>query len=267
METQGGFSTKPLLRPEQAQNAKDEIKSLEAKLANKYIEDKAEVQRQLRRARKDFESQLPRPPVDGDEEGRMVRRSKQLLAQITEGMPSMEEMRKAPPGAVDKHRAWESRNKPRIMEWKHIMLRLTAGSDDRDAANLEKHRPRASTLSMDNAFIPGKQIHLPESADGLGVTFDDGQLALLRSLDPALADRVGSLTNRQRGQVKEIVGGIGLAPDPVQSAAGQLGVEKRDAGKKGRKPMSEERKRALYEQMTKGRAAAKAKREAKAQKN
>jgi len=266
METQGGFSTKPLLRPEQAQNAKDEIKSLEAKLANKYIEDKAEVQRQLRRARKDFESQLPRPPVDGDEEGRMVRRSKQLLAQITEGMPSMEEMRKAPPGAVDKHRAWESRNKPRIMEWKHIMLRLTAGSDDRDAANLEKHRPRASTLSMDNAFIPGKQIHLPESADGLGVTFSDEQLAALRRLDPELTDRIGSLTNSQRGAVKEIVGGIGLAPDPVASAAGKLGVEKQLAGKKGRKPMTPERLKVLSDQLTKARAAAKAKREAKSEK-
>ena len=39
METQTVFDTKPLLRPEQVQRAKDEIKSLEAKLTNKHIED------------------------------------------------------------------------------------------------------------------------------------------------------------------------------------------------------------------------------------
>jgi hypothetical protein len=35
-------------------------------------------------------------------------------------MPSQEEMRKAPPGAVDKHMGWEKRNKPKIAEWKNL---------------------------------------------------------------------------------------------------------------------------------------------------
>lgn len=252
MQPQTVFDTKPLLRPDQVQSAKDEIKSLEAKLQNKHIEDKGEVARQLRRARKDFETQLPQPPVNGDEEGRMVKRAKQLLSEVTVGMPSQEEMRKNPPGSVDKHREWEKRNKPRIMEWKHIMLRLTAGSGDRDAANLEKHRPRTSTLSMDNAAIPGKQIYLPDSPDGLGVTFSEETIAAVRALDPELADRLGSLSNSQRAQVKDIVG-IGLAVDPVASAHGKEGVRRREAKKKGRK-WTDEQKQALVDRLAKGRA-------------
>jgi len=47
MDTQTVFDTKPLLRPTQVESAKDEIKNLEAKLQNKHIEDKAEVQREV----------------------------------------------------------------------------------------------------------------------------------------------------------------------------------------------------------------------------
>lgn len=211
METNTVFPTKPLLRPEQAQNAKEDIKSLEKKLDNKHIENKGEVARQLAQARRDFVNQLPQAPANGDEEGRMVKRAKSLLEQITVGMPSQEEMRKAPPGAVDKHLAWERRNKPKIMEWKHIMLRLTAGSGDKDAANLEKHRPVASSLNMDNAHIPGKQFFMPETT-GPVVTFTDEQIALLRSVDPEMAERLSTLTNPQRQKVKDIVG-IGLIAD------------------------------------------------------
>ena len=254
MQTQS-FPTKSLLRPDQVASTQEEIKNLEAKLVNKHIEDKGEVQRQLRRAKKDFENQVPLPPETGEEEGRMVRRSKELLTEIIPGMCSQEEMRKAPPGAVDKHMAWEKRNKARILEWKHIMCRLTAGSGNRDAANLEKHRPRDSTLSMDNAQIPGKQFFMPETA-GLAVRFSDEQIAALRTLDPELADRLSTLTNKQRTQVKDIVEGIGLkAPDPVQSAAGKLGVRMREAKKKrNRKPLTPEQKDALLKRLADARA-------------
>ena len=246
METQTVFDTKPLLRPDQVESAKDEIKNLEAKLQNKHIEDKGEVSRQLRRARRDFETQVPVAPASGEEEGRMVARSRELLSQITVGMCSMEEMRKAPPGAVDKHRAWEKRNKARIMEWKNIMRRLTAGSGDRDAANLEKHRPRTSSLNMDNAQIPGKQFFMPETS-GPAVTFSDDQIEALRTLDPELADKLAVLSNPQRSVVKNIVEGIGLTA-PV-------------AAKKGRKPWTPEQKAALVKRLADGRAKKAAKKE------
>lgn len=230
MEAQTVFPSTPLYRPDQADRVQSDIKSLEAKLSNKYIEDKAEVQRQLRKVRQDFQAQIPVAPTSPDEEGRMVRRSKELLSLIKEGMPSMEEMRKAPSGAVDKHLSWEKRNKTRIAEWKHIMLRLTAGTGDRDAANLERHRPTVSTLGMDSAQIQGKQFFMPDTTSP-SVVFSDEQIAILRALDPGLADRLSTMTNAHRAQVKEIVG-IGLEAPSAASIAGKMGVERREAKKR-----------------------------------
>jgi hypothetical protein len=246
MQTENQFSTKPLLRPDQLSTAKDEIKSLEGKLENPLILDKGQVRKQLQQARVLTAQQTPQAPVSGEEEGKMVARSRELLSKIVQGMPSQEEMRKAPPGAVQKHRAWEKRNKAYILEWKNIQLRLTAGSDDREAANLEKHRPTASTLNMDNAFIPGKQIHMPETM-GPAVTFNDEQLALLRSLSPEIADKIGTLANPERQLVKDTIAGIGLSEAPPRSQAsidGAKGTPKRvELAKKH--TMSEEHKAKL----------------------
>jgi hypothetical protein len=228
METSTVFDTKPLLRPDQLQTAKEEIKSLEAKLQHPLIQDKGEVQKQLRRARHVTEMQTPRPPETSEEEGRMVSRSKQLLNEILQGMPSQEEMRKAPPGAVDKHRHWEKRNKVKILEWKNLQLRLTAGSGEREVANLERHRPTGSTLNMDTTFIAGKQFFMPDTS-GPAVVFNDDQLALLRRLSPQIADALALMNNVDRQQVKDTISGIGLA-DESRNASSEAG--KRGAARK-----------------------------------
>lgn len=210
METLTVTPTSPLLRPDQLESAREEIKSLEAKMTNPLIEDKGQVRRQLQNARKATEMQTPHAPQNAEEEGRMVSKSRELLGKILEGMPSQEEMRKAPPGAVEKHRSWETRNKARILEWKNLQLRLTAGSGDRDAANLEKHRPTSSSLNMDSAFIQGKNFFMPEMT-GPAVTFNDDQIAVLRKISPALADQLALMPNVDRQQVKDAISGIGLA--------------------------------------------------------
>jgi len=256
METQV-FDTKPLYRPDQLQNAKEEIRSLEAKLSNPQIQDKGEVGKQLRRAKHMLAAQTPEPPTSGEEEGRMVARSKQLLSDILQGMPSHEEMRKSPPGAIDKHRHWEGRNKAKILEWKNLQLRMTAGSGDREVANLERHRPHASTLNMDNAFIPGRNFFMPDTS-GPAVVFNAEQLALLRKMSPQLADAIGMMNNVQREEVKNAISGIGLAQEPSEaSVEGKRGVEKRE---KKRAKLSAAHKAA----MAAGRAAA-AKRKAEKQ--
>lgn len=219
------FDTKPLFRPDQLQSAKEEIKSLESKLSNPLIQDKGEVNKQLRRARHTLEMQTPRPPSDGDEEGRMVARSEELLSDILQGMPSQEEMRKAPPGAVDKHIRWEKRNKLKILEYKNLQLRLNPG--ERDAANLERYRPTSSTLNMDNAQIQGKQFFMPATT-GPGVTFNDAQIALLRQFSPQLADALALMSNTDRQQVKDAITGIGLAQEASPaSVAGHKGAARK----------------------------------------
>jgi hypothetical protein len=251
------FETKPLLRPQQVEDAKQEVRACEEKLQSKHIEDKGTVAKQMRRLQQALESQLPRPPETAEEEGRMVARSKSLLDQILVGMPSQEEMRKAPPGAVDKHMNWEKRNKLAILEWKNLQLRLTHGKEA-EAANLERHRPTGSSLNMDNAYIPGKQFFMPETTSP-SVPFSDEQLAILELMAPGLREKLALMTNAQRSDVKSLVEkakgeGIGLAahiPDPVLSAAGKEGARKK-------RILSEEQKANL----ARGRANAAAKREA-----
>jgi len=249
MQAQPVFDTKPLLRPQQVEEAKSEIKALETQMVSPHIEDKADVHRKLLRVRKTFEEQVPRTPTSVEEEGQMVSREKALLGDILRGMPSQEEMRKAPPGAVDKHMAWEKRNKMKIAEWKNLKLRLNPG--EREAANLERHRPTGSTLNMDNAYIPGKQIYIPENV-GSTVTFNDQQIAALRLVSPQLADALALMSNPERAQVKDAIAGIGLAEPSAASIAGSKGVEIREAKKR---TMSAAQKEA----MRKGREAAKAK--------
>ena len=66
-------------------------------------------------------------------------RLRQLTKEIQVGMPTAESMRKAPPGAVKDHLAWERTNKARIAEWKNLQLRLRKGPE---VASLERIRPQ-----------------------------------------------------------------------------------------------------------------------------
>ena len=211
------------LRPDQLTAATEEIKSLEDRLMSPHIQDKGEVRKQLIRVRKQTEEQAPKPPENTQEEERLVKRERLLRDEILAGMPSQEEMRKAPPGAVDKHAGWEKRNKLKILEWKNLQLRLRPG--EREAANLERHRPTASTLNMDSAQIQGKNFFMPETT-GPAVVFNTEQLAVLRQMSPQLADALALMSNPQRQEVKDAIAGIGMEESEA-SVAGKKGAEKK----------------------------------------
>ena len=149
-----------LLRPHQVDDIKNERIVLGKNLASPHITDKASVSRQLRQIDHQLQTQTPKP-FEAKELDDAVKREAKLREEMLQGMPSQEEMRKSPPGAVDKHRMWEKRNKTKLMEWKNIMLRLNHDSEERDVANFEKHRPASSTLNMDNAIIQGKSFYFP----------------------------------------------------------------------------------------------------------
>lgn len=152
-----------LLRPEQRSEMLAERDVLRTKLSNPHIEDKGAVAKQLRNLETQLETQTPKPykPTEIDA---AVRRERELREQLLAGMPSQEEMRKNPPGAVGKHMEWERRNKQRLLEWKEIRLRLNHDNADPDVANFERFRPTTSTLNMDNAQIPGTQYFMPPTS-------------------------------------------------------------------------------------------------------
>lgn len=204
--------TDPLLRPHQVKNYEEDRAALRAKLRmtnpdgsradGHYIQDKGEAVKQLRRLEKTMEPQLPKP-FKGAELDAAVRLEKALREQWTEGMPSDEEMRKNPPHAVQKHMAWEKRNKRAVVEWKNLQLRLNVGSDDRSVTNIEQHRPRASSLNMDGAQIQGVQYYLPPPGAAPSAVFSEAQLAMLELLIPGARERIGTMDNKTRRAIKD----------------------------------------------------------------
>lgn len=195
-----------LLRPDQVADMAEERTALEAKLHNPRVEDKGAVKEQLRRLNHQFETQRPKAYASNEIDA-AVKREAELREKISDGMLSHEEMRKCPPGAVDRHRQWEAKNKPAILEWQNIQRRLNADGDDRESASIENFRPFASNLNMDGALIQGKQYYLPPPDAGPVVTFNADEYALIRRHAPEIALRLAILSNEQRAEVKEVLRG------------------------------------------------------------
>ncbi len=164
--------TKPLLRPQQIDDMMEERRRLQNTLdapmhVRSQIQDVGAMRRQLRALDHQLETQSPKTYAMEDVD-RAVAREKQLREDFTAGMPTQEEMRKRPTGAVDKHIDWELRNKEKILEWKNIRLRLNAsgymdGKSQDDVANFERYRPKGGSqeLPMVGTLIQGKDYHIP----------------------------------------------------------------------------------------------------------
>lgn len=215
---EAAVETKPvpaLLRKDQVEEMEAEKQAAEQKIRSPNFQgDKFAVREQLQALVHQLESQRPRP-YGSEEIDRAISREAELRERISMGMLSQEEMRKCPPGAVDRHRAWEKRNVAAIEEWQNIQRRLNAENEDRESASIESFRPVKSTMSMDNALIAGKQFFLGPMDAGLPVTFSNEQLAILRALSPQLADILCTLTNVDRAKVKDTLSaGIGLTAQP-----------------------------------------------------
>jgi len=143
-----------LLRPNQIEELKDDKARVEAaKKSPDSRVDKREAHRQGLHIDTMLETQAPRYPK-GAEKDRIVAEEKQLREEITQGMPDETTMRKNPPGAVDRHMAWEKRNKEKIIRWKNTRQLLNEEGDI-NASNLERYRPKGTQDMMANAQIPG----------------------------------------------------------------------------------------------------------------
>jgi len=153
-----------LLRPNQVSDMLHEKKSLEKKLELSKIAsvgiDTGAVSGQLGRLNRTLDRQTPKPFKESEVDA-VIKGQSERLTDILRGMPSHEEMRKNPTGAVGKHMAWEKAKKEKIHTWKNNELRLHSGDSDPDIANLERFRPTRSTLNMHDAQIPGVDYSMP----------------------------------------------------------------------------------------------------------
>jgi len=197
-----------LMRPNQVDATEAEIQRLEGQLTQPSLQDPGMARKQLNALKRTMYEQAPHM-FEGSEVDWQVRRAKDLEEELKEGMPTQAEMRKNPPGAVSKHMNWEKRNQQKIQEWKHIKLRLNAGNNDPDAANMERFRPvgGAQELSMDNAQIPGKLYNLPPGPITPAVIMSDSESKLLKALDPGLHAQMAVLDNETREKILALVRG------------------------------------------------------------
>ncbi len=218
-----------LLRPQQVADNKAVIARIEHSMTQPQHQDKVVATRQLRTLRESLDRFTPRE-YSSRSIDEAVRTEAELRGKILEGMPTQEEMRRCPPGAVDKHRQWESRNKENIQNWKHVQLRLNAGSENQDVANIEQLRPRGGSgeMSMDSAVVPVQTAyHLPPAGTPQGTVFSDAETAQIAGLDPETANQLALMTNEQRAKVKKTI--QNLAKPEVDSMA-DLRVRAKVAG-------------------------------------
>lgn len=161
------------LRPQQIKDLESERGQL-TKMSQDpgaQIQDPAALHNRVRSIEQQIEQQSPPPIAPGDLDA-VVKKEAELRKYLLDGMPSQEEMRKSPTGAIGKHQRWDKRAKKVINEngeramdaWKNARLRLQLGNSDPDVANFEMFRPRLSTLGMDGAYIQGKDYDIPTEA-------------------------------------------------------------------------------------------------------
>ena len=208
-----------LLRPQQVKDTKDELARLDHMVTQPHVSDRSMMQRRIGALRRTLEELTPRGygPVEID--GAKARADK-LLADITAGMLTQAEMRANPAGAVGAHMAWEKRNKDKILEWKHIQLRLNAGNEDPDVANIERFRPRSrlGELDMSVAQIARKEFLGLDKA-GTGTVINASEVSQLASLDADLAASLSTMNNEQRAVVKEFLKQLNEPAAPTATPA------------------------------------------------
>ena len=163
----------------QIEDLKVEIAGMESMLDDpkSRLEDRGGMVQTLRRMSQELHDGSP-PDTTPMQRDALDREEKALRAEIVPAMPSQAEMRKCPPGAIGKHRAFEEAFKAKILRWKNIRRTLNKGNEDPDISNLELYRGKDSTLNMDNAVVPGKDYFIPPNTqayrDGHDRTFGGG---------------------------------------------------------------------------------------------
>lgn len=188
-EAQAFERSAPYLTPFQVDELKTERDTLEDALRGPYagrLENPREMRNRVRAIDRQIAEESPKPYA-GPELDKAVKLEAELREEFVNGMPTQEEMRKNPAGAVERHRLWEHTHKHRIMLWKNLRKRLHASGalgklrDDREVSNIEHYRPVTSPQSVPihNAQIPGKSIHIPDTLAIRNVMSDEDRAAML----------------------------------------------------------------------------------------
>lgn len=230
------LSTKNVLHPRQITEITEqkaqlqEILSAPPHIRNQLQQGGAAVRKQVQDAEA-LLRQAPKPFSSEEIDG-AVKAEKELRNSWLEGMPTQAEMRRNPPGAVDKNIAWNRAKKNDVLKWKNLRRRLQAsevsGIPENDVSNIEMYRPSSGDMNMDNAQITGKDVHIPSFESGMPVVFSEEDKEVIEGIDPGIASQLAVLNNKQRAQVKDFVDSIVKPWKPAKNG-GAWSPEKRKA--------------------------------------
>ena len=212
------FASSNVLRQNQINNMREEIRLCENNIANaKYAPVDVKANFSRIKAIEDQLLQFEAKPFPANELDGAVKEERQIRKDLSESMLSNREMRHSAQGSASRHIRWENLNKPKILYWKGLRMRLHKsgidfGVEADDVANLEVYRPRDSLSdpNFDTALIPVKTFHtVPET---LG-TKPEEQESIIDINIPAGTDQNPIVLERRffalKKQTKELTGKAG----------------------------------------------------------
>lgn len=149
------------MRHAERQSEAEEIGAIDRKLADpverKFLQNPGRLKQQNDRRKQNLLAQSPPTdlrPSQRDKLGRLEALTRDFVA---ENMPTAEQMRHNPPGAVDHHRAWDKATKPALLTWKRVRVLRHPDSDELDLCNFERYRPAVATRNLfSDGQIPRK---------------------------------------------------------------------------------------------------------------
>jgi hypothetical protein len=168
------------LNPDQVQRMNSDIVSLRKQIEDPRPggADKGEMLARVRRIEQSLETQKP-PDLTAEQRDAYAKEEERLRETFAPHMLSGEEMRKAPPGAVDRQIAFHEKFKRVIFRWKNIIRALNPDNTAPDLSSIERFRPhkRPGQPSMHDVQIEGKTFvgleDSPAYREGWDRTFGD----------------------------------------------------------------------------------------------
>lgn len=135
-----------------------EIATIERKLSDpverKFLQNPGKLKQQNDRRKANLLAQSPPSDLRASQRDKLKKLEAVTQAFVSDNMPTAEQMRHNPPGAVDHHMAWDRAKKPALLCWKKVRILLNPDSDALDLANFERYRP--ANAATRNLFTDGQ---------------------------------------------------------------------------------------------------------------
>src|SRR3990167_620710 len=171
---------KPLLgvtymRYAERQSEAAEVEGVERKLSDpierRFLSNTGKLKQQNDRRKANLAAQSPPTDLRPSQRDKLAKLETVTREFVADNMPTAEQMRHNPPGAVDHHIAWDRHVKRALLCWKNVRILLNPTSDAVDLANFERYRPaNAATRNLfPDGQVPGQWALSPQAKANHGL--------------------------------------------------------------------------------------------------